>query len=566
MRIVKGRFKSGSVSDGSSDSDAIALSPLTPFTPRVQLNERRYSALAKIDRAPFSWFHVKVWLVAGVGFFTDAYDIFAIGIGALMLGHVYGKNGSLPGLVDLGLKIAMPIGNVFGQVGFGILADRLGRKRMYGIELSIIIASCFAQALSGSSPAINATAVLTVWRFCMGVGIGGDYPLSAVITSEFAATRSRGRLMVAVFSSQGWGNLAASIVALVVLAAYKDAILSEGTDSFAAMDACWRFLVGLGCIPGVIALYFRLTVPETPRFTMDVVRDIKLAVKNIQAVLSANGVQPGVWEVDESRRPSSPVDAPRSSWQDFKQYFGKWENLKVLIGCSYSWFALDVAFYGLGLNTSKVLTSGLLSAIGIQQSQEKDPSSDFNNIYNITLFTLLISGTSLIPGYWATFLLVDRWGRKPIQLMGFAVLFVLFLVMGFAYDSLMGSETGSKVFVFIYCLANFFQNFGPNTTTFVIPGEAFPTRYRATAHGISAASGKVGAIVAQIIFYLHGGSIRLILRIFAFIMLSGIFSTLLLPETKSKSLEEISNEKQSGFIRGTDTFELRNGIVLKKVH
>ena len=69
--------------------------------------------------------------------------------------------------------------------------------------------------------------------------------------------------------------------------------------------------------------------------------------------------------------------------------------------------------------------------------------------------------------------------------------------------------TGSKVFVFIYCLANFFQNFGPNTTTFVIPGEAFPTRYRATAHGISAASGKVGAIVAQIIFYLHGNSIRL---------------------------------------------------------
>ena len=67
---------------------------------------------------------------------------------------------------------------------------------------------------------------------------------------------------------------AASIVALVVLAAYKDAILSEGNSSFVAMDTCWRFLVGLGCVPGVVALYFRLTVPETPRFTMDVVRDI----------------------------------------------------------------------------------------------------------------------------------------------------------------------------------------------------------------------------------------------------------------------------------------------------
>jgi PHS family inorganic phosphate transporter-like MFS transporter len=57
-----------------------------------------------------------------------------------------------------------------------------------------------------------------------------------------------------------------------------------------------------------------------------------------------------------------------------------------------------------------------------------------------------------------------------------------------------------KGFVVLYCLANFFQNFGPNTTTFIIPGELFPTRYRSTAHGISAASGKLGAIIAQLGF------------------------------------------------------------------
>lgn len=128
------------------------------------------------------------------------------------------------------------------------------------------------------------------------------------------------------------------------MSAYKDAIVSGGRESEVAMDTCWRFLVGLGCVPGVVALYFRLTVPETPRFTMDVVRDIKLAVQNIQAVLSANGVQPGVWEVDESLRTTSPIDAPRSTWQDFKHYFGQWKNLRVLIGCSYSWFALDVRY------------------------------------------------------------------------------------------------------------------------------------------------------------------------------------------------------------------------------
>jgi len=60
--------------------------------------------------------------------------------------------------------------------------------------------------------------------------------------------------------------------------------------------------------------------------------------------------------------------------------------------------------------------------------------------------------------------------------------------------------------VFLYCLANFFQNFGPNSTTFIVPGEVFPTRYRSTGHGISAASGKLGAIVAQVIVTQIGGA------------------------------------------------------------
>lgn len=73
-------------------------------------------------------------------------------------------------------------------------------------------------------------------------------------------------------------------------------------------------------------------------------------------------------------------------------------------------------------------------------------------------------------------------------------------MLGFAYDPLTKTKNDSNWFVFLYCLANFFQNFGPNVTTFVIPGEVFPTRYRSTAHGISAASGKLGAVIAQVGF------------------------------------------------------------------
>lgn len=80
----------------------------------------------------YSWFHVKVCLVAGVGFFTDAYDIFAINIASSMLGYVYAKphGGSLSSNADLGVKVATPVGTLIGQLLFGWLADRVGRKRM----------------------------------------------------------------------------------------------------------------------------------------------------------------------------------------------------------------------------------------------------------------------------------------------------------------------------------------------------------------------------------------------------------------------------------------------------
>jgi len=183
-------------------------------------------------------------------------------------------------------------------------------------------------------------------------------------------------------------------------------------------------------------------------------------------------------------------------------------------------------------------------------------------LINICVGNLILSAAGLIPGYYASFLLIDKWGRKPIQLMGFALLTIIFSILGFGYEKLTATPSATKAFIFFYCLANFFQNFGPNVTTFVIPGEIFPTRYRSTAHGISAASGKLGAIVAQVGFSKlkdHGGKfgsnhfVKHILEIFALFMLTGIFSTLLLPETKGRTLEELSNEDQKDFVKGTTT-------------
>src|SRR5579871_3154066 len=131
--------------------------------------------------------HIRAIVVAGIGFFTDAYDLFAIGLVINMLGVVYwlkDNGGVVPSGSATALKSVQAGGNVIGQVLFGILADVVGRKRMYGLELIIIIFATLAQALSSDSPAMSITGVLVFWRVIMGIGIGGDYPLSSIITSE----------------------------------------------------------------------------------------------------------------------------------------------------------------------------------------------------------------------------------------------------------------------------------------------------------------------------------------------------------------------------------------------
>jgi PHS family inorganic phosphate transporter-like MFS transporter len=130
-------------------------------------------------------------------------------------------------------------------------------------------------------------------------------------------------------------------VALITITAFEGGIVHDSPSNFDHLDFCWRILVGVGCIPGVVALYFRLTIPETPRFTMDVERNVKQACRNIESVLSANGVDAGVWHVDPEAS-TERTDAPRASIRDFKLYFGRPKNARILFGTAYSWFALDV--------------------------------------------------------------------------------------------------------------------------------------------------------------------------------------------------------------------------------
>jgi len=98
----------------------------------------------------------------------------------------------------------------------------------------------------------------------------------------------------------------------------------------------WRLLIGLGCVPGTIALYFRLTISETPRFTMDIERNIEQASHDISNTLNEQKMYHDPGGVTR-------FEAPKASLADFKAYFGQRKNFKILFGTAYSWFALDVS-------------------------------------------------------------------------------------------------------------------------------------------------------------------------------------------------------------------------------
>lgn len=487
--------------------------------------ERRRLALEEIDKAGFGWTQVKMIMIAGVGFLTDSYDIFAINLGSTMLAYaLYG--GKIPDSTLTLIKVSTSVGTVIGQVGFGISADYVGRKAIYGLELIVMIAATIIQCTLGNSPGINFTAIFVFLRIIMGIGIGGDYPLSSIISSEFSTTKWRGAIMAAVFSNQGLGQLLAGIVAMILVAGYKDQLItatSGETCDFACQKACdqmWRVIIGFGCVPGCIALYYRLTIAESPRFHLDIEENEDLTQK--------------ATEIEAVEQELKALTPPKASFKDFISHFSKFKYGKILFGTAFSWFALDVAFYGLGLNTAVILqTIGYASSDNVYQK-----------LYDSAAGNLILICAGSLPGYWFSIATLDIVGRKTIQFGSFTILTILFCVIGFAYHKL--NDHGLLA---LYVLCQFFQNFGPNTTTFIIPGEIFPTRYRSSAHGISAASGKVGAIIAQTVLGTlvnHGCSadepncfLPHVMEIFALFMLLGTLSTLLLPETKRKTLEEI---------------------------
>lgn len=207
--------------------------------------------------------------------------------------------------------------------------------------------------LGTTGKSIGIIGVTIFWRVILGIGIGGDCSNSSVLVSEFASVRWRGAMMAAVFAAQGLGTFSAALISYICATGFRISLDTTKCDAECrlALDKSWRIVYGFGMLPALIALYFRLTVSETIRYTLDVSR------KEFDAASDAVGFVDGV-KGDEARKLlcrqkqfCGGFDAPpKSSFRDFRCSFGLWKNGKVLLGTAGSWFLLDAAFVKFFLN------------------------------------------------------------------------------------------------------------------------------------------------------------------------------------------------------------------------
>ena len=450
------------------------------------MNIKQDEGLAlELDEQKLNRLHWRMVVTAGMGFFTDAYDLFVIGVVTAILMPLWHLTASQIALVN-GASLASA---AFGAVVFGWFADKLGRKKMYGAEVLILFIGALLSAFSLSYT------WLLISRILVGIGIGGDYPTSAVVASEYANRKNRGFLVLLVFAMQAVGLIIGPLFASLLMVCHIPHFY------------IWRTLLAFGALPAASVFYLRRKIAESPRFLLS--KQYPLEMSRVISELAGHN--------DETMAAIAFVPE--------KLFSSKW--LTCLLGTAGAWFLLDVALYGNGV--SFIL---IMHAISPHASLLKH-----------TLLSSFIFLCFAVPGYFFAATYVDKIGRKILQVIGFAIMALCYLLIA----GIPSIRQILPLFVGLFGISFFFINFGPNATTFLIPSEIYPTHIRARAHGFSAAIGKAGAFVGAFFLplILKNMGLPFTMVFVAIASLLGIFITNLVPEMKGVSLQTQSSTRLS---------------------
>jgi MFS transporter, PHS family, inorganic phosphate transporter len=436
-----------------------------------------------LDAPNLKGFRRKVAGLSSMGLFLDGFDLTIIAAAGLLIVSHFHLEGAVLGLVNASALIGMLVGSLIG----GGLTDRIGRKRMYSVVLVGFVAFAVLTAVS------QEVWQLVAGRILIGMCIGADYAIASVLTAEFGGRGDRGRLVVAMSAVTNFGNVAAYITAI--------ALMGTGGEA-------WRWMLLVGAALALIVAYLRRSIPESPRWLVQQGRTEEAA----QVMRNITGEEP-----DLAAFAVKDVNVP---WRElFSPRYVKW----TFFVCSF-WFLFGAAYYGISLFSPQIVqsiagTSAVVTYIGSG------------------LIALLGVGGALLGAF-----LVEHWGRRTNIILGFAVMFVALVIL-----ALFEGKAPLWLVVLLIGVAMIGGQVGPGTLNLLYPSELFPTALRARAAGLGTAVSRAGSILGVLVFPQLIAVWGLGSAMWMFVVLAALgllVSVLMAPETKGRSLEEISERAE----------------------
>ena len=301
-------------------------------------------------------------------------------------------------------------------------------------------------------------------------------------------------MMASVFFMQPLGQIAGNLVSLVVIAVARN---NGAEDPTRTMDMVWRWVLGIGVIPGAIATLFRFAIPESPRYLVEIEDDPVTAQFDATTLFSDPNPSPGFDQVPFPSNTGSSIQLPpmssitseyidedeewtdlppttlNSHWRlastDITRYFWTEGNWRSLAGTALAWLLLDFGYYGIGLSGPQFLakTWGDLHIDGpapVWQTDSRHGASVFDELFDTSIRGLVILNLGSFVGGLLFILLAHRIDRVALQKYGFLALAALFIILGSLFLS---AYTGPAVTVILYIIGQTLFNFGkgPLTTT-----------------------------------------------------------------------------------------------------
>ncbi|MBV8883283.1 MAG: MFS transporter [Chroococcidiopsidaceae cyanobacterium CP_BM_RX_35] len=476
---------------------------MTTTTAQPPSFEQRLDA-SEITRVMWLLWALSAGLIA-----LDGFDFFIIGVAIPFLKRDFDLSSTEVGAV----AVAAVAGSLLGSLVLGPITDKIGRQIMLIVDIAI-----FVIATAGTALAWNA-ASLIVFRFLVGVGIGADYPISVSYITENVPSRLRGRMVVGAFTFQALGALTGALTGLIVIHLFQT-IYPDSAQP--AIQYAWRWMLGVGLalalVVGILRFSFLL---ESPRYY--ITRGEYEAASKAASTLLEEPIDITPQTDPPEREPSLSYGALFSPQYRRNTFF-----------VSVPWFLQDIATYGIGIFTPAII--GALAFGSEADFMTREMASAKGSAF-VDVF--------LIVGFLIAVLLIDRVGRIRLQITGFVGMAIGLLILAVSSVLAVGNMPNLALVFIGFLVFNLMMNAGPNSTTFLLSGEVFPTSIRASGAGFAAAFAKAGAVLGT--FALPTlqkslGAPTLLLLLSLSCLLAAVITYLFRVETTGRSLEAVSSE------------------------